>query len=312
MTIEKGATALKKEVNSLLFLMITVMLGISLSGEISEYVKDGLMLAVGCVVPTSLPFMIISDIYVCYGRPENIRLLRWSFKTLFGISPYGLAPFICGNVGGFPIGAKMCADLYRSGYLSKNEAERLSALSNNPSCAFVVGAVGLGIYGDLRLGFMLLSSVYAATVICGIITRRNNVNTDISDFNTRQNYSFVASVKNAGISSIGIISFISIFSAINGIIKKRIKNAPVLYLISAFLELTNAIKLYASPSVVPRFLSLVLSAFSLGFGGICVGLQSAVFTSSAELGMRRYYLIKLLEGILAASIFSILFIVINQ
>lgn len=311
MTIKDKGITLKKELSALILLAVTALFGIFMSGEVGEYVKEGFSTAVSCVIPTSFPFMIISDIYVCYGNPENITLLKKGFRTLFGFSPDCLAPFICGNIGGFPIGAKMAADCYVMGLIDKDEAERLIPLCNNPSCAFIVGGVGLGMFGDMRIGFLLLISVYSATVICGLLTRKRCIKKPFTDVNIRQNYSFVNSVKSAGISCIGIISFISIFSAVNGIIKKRIKYAPLLYIISAFSEVTNAIKIFSLSPELPRILSLSLTAFSLGFGGICVGLQSSVFTSSSGLGMTRYYIIKMLEGILAASVFSILFIIKN-
>ena len=308
MTIKNSSITLKKEAISLILLALTVAFGLFLSGEAGEYAKEGMLIAVNCVIPTSFPFMIISDIYVTYGNPENIRILKRGVELLFGLSPYCLAPLICGNIGGFPIGAKMTADCYAMGVITKDEAQRLIPLCNNPSCAFIVGGVGLGILGNIQLGFMLLISVYSATLLCGFLTRKTHSKTDFASVNAEQKYNFVASVKNAGGSCIGIISFISIFSVINGIIKKRIKYAPLLYIISAFSEVTNAVKIFSASSDLPSILSLSLIAFSLGFGGICVGLQSSVFTVPSGLGMKKYYLIKLLEGILAASIFSILFI----
>ncbi len=307
MTVSERGKATKKEIGSLLILTVTILLGIIISQEAGEYIKDGMRLATECIIPSALPFMIVADLYVCYGHPDNIRLLKKVFTILFGISAHGLAPFICGNIGGFPIGAKMTADSYTMGLLTRDEAERLLALCNNPSCAFIVGGVGLGIYQDIRIGFLLFASVHIATIICGLVTRRKPTKNHFSNVTIKQNYSFVSSVKNAGLSSIGIISFVSIFSGINGIIKKRIKYAPLLYLISSLSEVTNAVKTFATLSGFPPCMALSLTAFSLGFGGICVGLQSAVFTSSAGLGMKKYYLIKLVEGILAASIFSLLF-----
>ena len=292
---------------SLFILVGTVLFGLTLSGEATEYVKAGLILAVERVIPSSLPFMVISDFYIAYGRPENLRAIRRVFEQIFGLSSVCLAPFICGNVGGFPIGAKMTSELYSQGVITRSEAERLTALSNNPSCAFIIGGVGLGIYGDARVGFLLLISVYTATAICGILTRSNSANNHLSNVNIGQSFDFVASVKRAGMTAISIISFISIFSAVNGIIKKRIKNAFLICLFSSVSEVTNAIKIFSEYSVSAPEFALTLSAFSLGFGGVCVGLQSSVFTSSAGIKMRKYYAIKLLEGIISAVVFSLIF-----
>ncbi len=311
---ESVKTAAKRwpgEMKSVLLLISVLTFGLFLSGETAEYVKEGMSLAIRCVIPSSFPFMIISDIYVAYGSPENIRILRKLFSALFGLSPIGLAPFICGNVGGFPIGAKMVSDLYTSGALSKNDAERLLPLCNNPSCAFIVGAVGLGIYGDARVGFLLLGAVYVSTVVCGIITRSNSDKNEFDDNNARQNYNFVESAKRAGISSIGIISFISIFSVLSGITKKHVKSLPLCCLIFSVLEVTNATKSFSELANFSPCLALSLSAFSLGFGGICVGMQSSVFTSPSGLSMKKYYGIKLLEGALSSALVTAFFLLIK-
>ena len=64
-----------------------------LSQLISEGALSGLILAVKGVIPTSLPFMIISDIFIAYARPEYIpalpRIFKWIFchNTRFETSP---------------------------------------------------------------------------------------------------------------------------------------------------------------------------------------------------------------------------------
>lgn len=295
------------EVISLSLLLGTVLLGLVLSKEGAEYVKEGMRLAVGCVIPTSFPFMILSDFYVAYGKAENLKTVGRVFDRLFGIPPSCLGAFVCGNVAGFPLGAKMCADAYENGMLKKEDAERLIPLCNNPSCAFIIGGVGVGMYRDIRVGFLLLISVYAATGICGMITKRKQSESEVSDYIIKQNYSFVESVKKSGINSISIIAFISLFSVVCGVLKKRIKYAPILYPLFSFLEVTNATKVLSETSVFPMSLRLSASAFALGFGGVCVGTQSSYFTSSVGLKMKKYYPVKILEGILAGCIFSLLY-----
>ena len=309
MTVTQSKRSVWEQMKSIFLLALTLSFGLTMSKEVGEYVKEGLELAVRYVIPTSFPFMIVSDIYVSYGRPENIRILKGAFCSLFGFSPYCLAPFICGNVVGFPIGAKMCADCYQRGVITKEEAERLIPLSSNPSCAFVIGGVGMGIWGEMRVGLLLLLSVYTATILCGVITRTKRKNGTLNAVYVNKSYDFIASVKDSGLSSVSIISFISAFSVFNGLVQKRIKSTLILYVFSALSEVTNAIKFYATQSALQKEFALVLSAFALGFGGACVGLQSSAFASPSGLKMKKYYLIKLLEGILAAGVFSILYMI---
>ena len=303
---EKDRYRVKGELGSLCLLAAVLLFGMTLSGESAEYVREGMRLAVGCVIPSSFPFMIISDFYVIHGRPENIRLLRAVLKDIFGIPTEGLGTFILGNIGGFPIGAKACADAYSMGLINKDEAERLLPLCNNPSCAFIVGGVGMGMWSDIRIGIILLGSVFSATLVCALITREKCDKNSISIHKSEQKYDFVSSVKSSGSSTIGIISFISLFSVALGIIKKRVSYASILYPLYAFSEVTNAVNAFSRDTAFSPILRLAACAFALGFGGICVGMQSSFFTSQSGLKMTRYYKIKLLEGLLSAS-FATLF-----
>jgi sporulation integral membrane protein YlbJ len=300
---------IRSNLKSLTALIICISFSFFLSPKIAQGVRDGLYLCINTVVGSVFPFMIISDLYVAYGRAENMRLLGGVLSRFFGVPASALGAFICGNVAGFPIGAKMCADAYRDGTLGREEAERLIPLSNNPSCAFIIGGVGIGMCGDVRVGAILLFSVYAATAICAIVTKRKCDKTVLSSDNMRQSYSFVDSVKQAGVNSVSIISFICVFSVLCGIIKKRIKNALLIYPVFSLLEVTNAVDALANSTVFPPSLRLALVAFSLGFGGVCVGMQSSFFVRGAGLKMKNYYAVKFLEGLLAASIFSLVYII---
>ena len=202
MTRVRSGNNLKKKIEgttySLICLIIVLFCGLGLSGEVSEYVKDGMRLAIECVIPSSFTFMLISDAYLTFGKPENLHILRSFFTKVMGLPLSGLTAFLCGNIGGFPIGGKMIADIYSSGNISKDDAERLLPLCNNPSCAFVVGGVGLGIYNDVRIGIMLLISIWISTLLCGIITRTNRTENDFIDYKIKQNYNFVESVNISG------------------------------------------------------------------------------------------------------------------
>ena len=292
-------------VRSIIYLTATLLFGVCLSGEAAEYVKEGMELAVTCVLPASFPFMIISDAYVHYGHPENIRALGTFVRIAFGLPVCALGALICGNVGGFPIGAKITSELYTSGAIDKRSAERLLALSSNPSCAFVIGGVGLGMYGDTRLGFILLASVYLSTVLCGFITKQNQDESMFSNEISRQKYDFVSSVKASGISLLGVISFVSFFSVVIGIVNTHIKIPLLLYPLTAVSEVTNAVKTFSNTELFPLPIGLFLTGFSLGFGGVSVMMQSAAFTEGSGLEMKKYAWLKLLQGVICGALASL-------
>ena len=308
--IQDGAREALLSLLSLAYLLATVLYGVILSGETADMMLSGMELAVRSVIPSSFPFMIISDLYVSYGSPERIAPLRKFAARVLGIPPSALGAMVCGNVGGFPIGARLTAELYRNGEIDATSAHRLTALSSNPSVAFVIGAVGLGMYSDIRVGIILLMSLYISTCLCALITKSNACDFIYSNDNARQNYSFVASVKNAGMSCIGVISFISIFSVAIGLIKNHLPSRMLSYIVTAFLEVTSAANAFSDSAVFPLTPSLALTAFSLGFGGICVMMQNAVFTEGCGIGLKNYIPIKLLEGAICSALASVLSLII--
>ncbi len=294
--------------------MLTLVLFLSLfaSSKISELAYEGMMLAVKSVLPISLPFMVLSDIYVKFGHPERIGGLNFITEKLFCLPSAALTPLVTGNVAGFPIGAIGTAELYKEKALDKASAERLLALSSNPSASFVIGGVGLGMYGDMRYGIILLLSIYTSTVICGVLSREKRAKYDISNDINRQKYNFVSSVKNAGISSVSMISFISLFSVVIGLIKLYIKSDAAVYSLSLFLEITNAVNIFSSLFSKSATLSLALSGFALGFGGVSVMLQSAVFTQGTDLSFNKCIKLKFVEGLMTATLSVIGYYLINM
>ena len=290
---------------SFILFAITAICGIAFTKEMGEYVIVGMQLAVISVIPSSFPFMIISDFYTHYGRPEKMRHFSSAFRRLSGLPESALGTFICGNIGGFPIGAKMASELYRVGGIDKDNAERLAALSSNPSCAFVFGAVGLGMYGNYRIASLLLASVYISTFICVLVTKTKHRKNRLPNENFKQSYNFVKSVRNAGTSSVSLIAFISCFSVLVGMIKNHIKSTYISSAIIMIVEVTNAAKTFSQSSVFSSLWSLILTSFSLGFGGLSIMMQSAIFTEEAGLSMKKFVCIKLLEGMLSAAITAI-------
>ena len=78
------------------------------------------------------------------------------FKVVFGLSPGGAYVFLLGLLTGYPMGAKLTADLYYAGKISRQEAEYLLTFCNNPSPAFLITYVGhICLEGKLHIGFLV-------------------------------------------------------------------------------------------------------------------------------------------------------------
>lgn len=83
-----------------------------------------------------------------------------------GVGSYA---FIMGIISGYPVGAKIVNKFVEDGSCSKTEAERLLALSNNSGPLFIIGTVGISLFGDVNIGILLFATHILACLTVGII-----------------------------------------------------------------------------------------------------------------------------------------------
>ena len=97
-----------------------------------EYASTGLNLWLTKMVPTLLPFMILSGIMIRMDLTENfVRLLHPLLHRLYGTSKNGSYTIIMGFLCGFPMGSRIVGELCESGRLSREESAKLLYFCNN-------------------------------------------------------------------------------------------------------------------------------------------------------------------------------------
>ena len=83
------------------------------------------------VLPSLLPFMILSDFFIHTGLASVLlQKTKGIFRFLFGLSMYGSYAFLLGLFCGYPMGAKLTADLFAEGKITKSEAQYLLTICN--------------------------------------------------------------------------------------------------------------------------------------------------------------------------------------
>ena len=99
----------------------------------AEGARYGLMLWANRLLPSLLPFMILTQLLIRSGYLDAItRKLHISY-------PYFV--LFAGTMFGFPMGCKLTTDLYDHGKLSQREASLLFIIANQMSPAFTGGYV---------------------------------------------------------------------------------------------------------------------------------------------------------------------------
>lgn len=122
-----------------LFLLFFLLLILNPQTAVSG-ASAGLLLWFHSIIPSLLPFMILSNLLIALnGLAFFTGLLHPVTSRLFGISKNGSYALFTGLVCGYPMGAKTCADLLLERRVSKEEAQYLLCFTNNPGPAFLSG-----------------------------------------------------------------------------------------------------------------------------------------------------------------------------
>lgn len=259
-------------------------------------------------------------------------ILNNCMKPLFNIRGEGAFVFIMGIISGYPMGAKIATNFRENNICSKEECERLLSFTNNSGPLFIIGTVGILMYGSTAIGVLLFITHILACITVGFIFRFwkysdssifHNSHHIIKSKQTPVTFSNLGSILSESITnSISTIlligGFVVIFSSIISILKSSgllsvfsISISPILAffnidssfatpLISGFLEITNGINSISNISNKKISTNLIFTAFLLGFGGISVLLQVFSITSKSDLSIKPYVYGKLLHGVLAA------------
>ena len=129
------------------FLILCFFVMLLFPSEVFEGAKSGLLLWFLTVLPTLFPFLLISRLLLdsCACSLLN-NLLAPVISRLFGISAQGSFAFIVGFLCGYPMGAKITADLFHARQISKAEASYLLSFCNNTSPAFLIHYIVLGYF----------------------------------------------------------------------------------------------------------------------------------------------------------------------
>ncbi|MBR5095321.1 MAG: hypothetical protein IK095_09505 [Oscillospiraceae bacterium] len=133
---------------------------------------SGLRLCVELILPGLFPFFVISGLLSRVGFPRMAgRALAPAARRLFGVSGAGTTAFFIGITGGYPLGAAYLADLEEQRLISPGETGRLLVFCNNSGPAFLVGAIGAGIFRSTRIGLLLYLAHILAAVLAGLSSR---------------------------------------------------------------------------------------------------------------------------------------------
>ena len=65
-----------------------------------------------------------------------------------------------GIISGYPVGAKIVTEFRKNGDCSRAEAERLLAFTNNSGPLFIIGTIGVSMFGNTLIRTIIIYNTY--------------------------------------------------------------------------------------------------------------------------------------------------------
>ena len=298
------------------FLILCFFVMLLFSSDVFEGAKSGLLLWFLTVLPTLFPFLLISRLLL---DSCACSLLNGFFgpliSRLFDISAQGSFAVIVGFLCGYPMGAKITADLLLAGQITKSEASYLLSFCNNTSPAFLVSFIVLGYFQDSKLILPSVLILYGTPVLLSFFFRMKNY-TNKSFFFEKSDppsCSLDACLTDSSEAIVKVGGYIILFSVLLNLLKKLPITHPLfqIFLLPS-LELTNGITLLNNAVIAPAgshsfALLYCLCMGHTAFGGWCALFQTGSMIAESGLSLKSYATKKLITA-LVTSLFAYIYI----
>lgn len=300
------------------FVIVLFILMLLFPEQVFAGASDGLLLWFQSVLPTLLPFLILSNLLIwTHAVDWIVRITGPVLRHLFRISDYGSFVVVTGFLCGYPMGSKVAADLLRERHIELSEARYLLSFCNNASPIFIISYVVLQNMAQRRLilpalVILTMSPVLASfffrlslknspdTVICRRLDRQAEIKAKTAQ-NPLSSGSLVDSCIMNGFEMItrvgGYIMLFSIFVSLARI--PEIPNFFFQYFLLPSLELTSGISLLCRSTLsepVVFFLCMVCTSF----GGWCAAAQTRCIIAGTGLSVRPYIIQKLVTALVTS------------
>lgn len=285
--------------------------------------RGALSLCLELIMPSLFPFFVLSGLLNRLGLPALLgRLLSPLAGRIFHVSGPGASAFFIGITGGYPMGASYIADMLERGQVNGAEASRLLSFCNNSGPAFIVGAVGAGVFHSASVGLLLYLIHILAAIIAGVLLRpRKAINFSPCAQAAAESIktALPEAVRQSVVSTLNVCGFVvcftvltglldawGLFSGLAGAISARfgLELHFVRAALTGVLELGSAVGAMQGLAVTP--LNLALAAGILGWGGISVHFQTAAVLSDSDIKTALHFRGRLMSAAIGAALGYIL------
>lgn len=251
-------------------------------------VRSGLSQCGEAIIPSLFPFLVLSDYLTRSGIAMKLggRLNKFS-QRLFRLPGCCICVIFMSLIGGYPVGARMAAELYNDGEISRFQTRRLLVFCFGSGPAFTIGTVGLTMLSCRKCGFILYASQLISALSVGVISRffaKSEQNRAFLTPKKLRTDVIVESVSAATEAMLGMCAWILLFSSLGGFLLRLAGLGKIFEPLLLMSEVTQGC------SFAARSLPVFLLAPILSWGGFAVHMQLLPYLKSIGMTLPELWL----------------------
>lgn len=266
------------------------------SGAVSHAVQNTAAMCLEVIIPSLFAFTVLSVYLQSSGLYRMVlKPLTKPLSRLLRLDEELCAVFILGNIGGYPVGARLLSELCRQNRLSSKDAGRLLCCCYGSGPSFIISVVGNRVFGSAAMGAVLfgacfLSSLIIASAVCHRGERiQLKAKKSAFDFSAQ---CFINSVMSAARVMFTVCAMIVAFSAAMAMVGISASMGSA----AALLEISKISAVSSSGAF-----ALPICAALLSFGGTCVILQ-VIAIWAGKLPLKSFLLSRLPAAAISAAL----------
>lgn len=269
------------------------LFGLMKPSVVGRAAGDALVLCSRKLIPSLFPLAAAGSILAGAGMSTRMRSLLGRATGWLGLSSASVVCLLMGLFAGFPVGAIIASSLAENGQIDSEEASRLCCFTNNASAAFLVGTVGSGMFGDVRIGWLLwLAQSLAALTVGALMGRRaakarrrtvgegDSPETGPAPFGWGH---FSRAIAGAAQGMLSLAAFVVFFAAFTAFVGEGVRAltanlgiggvSPLIETaIGGLLEISGGLRSVAALKL-PRFARVLVASAFTGWSGLSVYMQ---------------------------------------
>lgn len=277
-------------------------------------VSEGISVCLEVVVPSLFAFSAVS-VYLQKSGLFSVILKPFTFvlSRILRFDEEICGIFLLANIGGYPVGITLITALFKDGRITEKDASRLLCCCFGSGPSFVIGIVGVRVFGSAAFGAAIYAACFLSSVIIALFVRARGeiVLKPASQKLSLTSRTFVDSVNAAAKAMLSVSVMVAAFSVVAAAAREIGLNSIAENVFSSLNFGENSSRILPAildvtrvRDVLPTQAAPALSAGLLSFGGICVFLQISALSSKIPLAQ---FLISRLPAAAVAALLAALF-----